>query len=129
MLRFGMGKAYHKKPRMYSHLWDIRLARRWFCKGGAMTEMSFMEFLREKEIVPERERPYYQRWVRSYLNFRAVRVIGDNSAEGFMKCLVGKYGNLQLKQARHALQLYSAFRMRCGTPLVDRVIDKQATKE
>ena len=93
-----------------------------------MTEMSFLEFLREKEIVPERERPYYQCWVRSYLNFRAVRKIGDNSVEGFMKCLIGKYGNLQIKQARHALQLYSSFRIGCGTPLVHRVVEKEATK-
>lgn len=94
-----------------------------------MTEKSFMEFLREKETVPEKDRLYYQRWVRSYLNFRAARTIGDNSVEGFMKCLVGKYGNLQVKQARHAMQLYSAFRMRCGTPLTDRVVDKQAETE
>ena len=91
-----------------------------------MTEMSFMEFLREKETVSEKDRPHYQRWVRSYLNFRAARTLGDNSVEGFMKCLVGKYGNLQVRQARHVLQVYSAFRMRCGTPLVDRAVDKQA---
>lgn len=94
-----------------------------------MTMMSFMDFLREEGTVPAKDLPYYQRWVRSYLNFKAARIRGDTSVESFMACLVGKYEHLQMRQARRALQLYSCFRARCGTPLVGRSSDMQQSPE
>jgi integron integrase len=85
--------------------------------------MSFLEFLQDKKTVLDRDRPYYQRWVRSYLNFRIGRTIDKKSVESFIAYLDGKYEDWQIKQARHALQLYSYFRARCGTPLTEQVGD------
>jgi integron integrase len=75
---------------------------------------SFLQFLEENKTVLEKDRPHLQRWVRSYLNFRTGGTTDDNSIECFITCLIGKYEDWQIRQARQAMQLYVCFKARFG---------------
>jgi integron integrase len=81
--------------------------------------ISFLEFLEKEKSVLEKERPYYQRWVNSYLNFSKRQTTGSGSVESYLSTLDGEYEDWKIFQAQHALHLYSRYRARCGAPLTE----------
>lgn len=71
--------------------------------------MSFVEFLRVKGGATEKQIPYYERWVRMYLDWSERRWKEESSCASFLLSLAGAYEDWQVQQARHALRLHSYY--------------------
>ncbi len=75
----------------------------------------FFDFLREKGRVGERERPFYQRWVDTYIRQAKRDTVDAASLKAFIAEVETTHEDWQVAQARHALQLYCYYRAHfCG---------------
>ncbi len=75
----------------------------------------FIEFLRRKGIVGEQRLPYYEFWIRMYLQWQAGGPEVDDwsedaSAESYLASLGKRFKDWQVLQARDALRLYLYYR-------------------
>jgi hypothetical protein len=66
---------------------------------------TFLEFIRVKGEVGEKQLPYYQRWIELYLNLLKRAEKDTANLKGFILFLSNNYEDWQVKQARHAIQL------------------------
>lgn len=77
---------------------------------------SFGDFLKEKDAVPERLRPYFLRWVGIYVSRMAREDVDNKSMTDFLSWLSGKYEDWQVQQAAKSLRLYQYYRSRFCPP-------------
>lgn len=89
---------------------------------------SFLDFLRDKHQVHERNIPHYQRWVQMNQNWTERPEAKNTTIDEFLSYLADKYADWQIDQARHALQLYSYYQTCCGASKTDRTSPVQKTE-
>lgn len=76
---------------------------------------AYVEFLRTQVKLDEGVLPHYDRWVRLYLNYQKSNPKVENPVEKFLAAFEKWHEEWKVKQARHALQLYSYFMARRTT--------------
>jgi integron integrase len=81
---------------------------------------SFPDFVREKQQVPEHCIPFYPQWVEMHRRWAGEPGRKSASIGEFLTSLVSKYAGWQIRQARHALQLYSSYQSCRGASAPDR---------
>ena len=72
----------------------------------------YQEFLKRKRLVPEKQAPFYLRWVSSYLSFcdeEDFAPADDSHILPFLQHLAKTKEDWQVNQAREALRLYLYF--------------------
>ena len=79
---------------------------------------SFSDFLNEQDAVPERQRPYFLRWIRIYVSRMSREDVDGKSMTDFLSWLSGKYEDWQVQQAAKSLRLYQYYRSRFCSPPV-----------
>jgi integron integrase len=74
---------------------------------------SFSDFLRDRGDILDKHLPFYLRWAAMYQRHAAEAPDGSTEQEkmtGFMDFLADRYSDWQVRQARHATQLWIYFR-------------------
>jgi integron integrase len=82
---------------------------------------SYLEFLRAKADIREKDRLAYQKWVEIYTNYRQFSKDNQNF-NGFISYISKKYEDWQVKQARYAIQLYNYYLSCKGMQVVRKVL-------
>jgi integron integrase len=78
--------------------------------------LSYVEFIRTECKVEATALAYYYHWIQLYLHYSHANPQATNSIDQYISTLNRQYGESQIKQARHALQLYSYYLARYRTP-------------
>ncbi len=75
---------------------------------------SFRDFLLENNRVDSYHLPYYEKWISIYLNYLRRENMKDELCEQAIKSYIlfigCKYTDWQVRQAKHAIQLYSYYK-------------------
>jgi len=70
---------------------------------------NFHNFLKDKKFIPEKQIPFYLRWVSLFMEFCGelpIEKITDDHVDSFIKDLSRKREEWQVKQAKEAIGLY-----------------------
>ncbi len=70
---------------------------------------SFRDFLLYRGRVQEKKLVFYQNWVEKYIRFSKGNSAGKTSLGDFLQYLSLRYEDWQVKQANHALQLFTYY--------------------
>jgi len=70
---------------------------------------SYIDFLRDKTQINEKQLPYYDRWVQKYKSFSGKSEIEETAVRRFLDVVSTQYEDWKLRSARQALQLYSYY--------------------
>ena len=74
---------------------------------------SLEDFLISTAKIKDKNVPYYIRWMKMYENFRKNEQSSENALKEFLVFLSKRYEDWQVKQANHAIQLFSFYNA-CG---------------
>ena len=75
---------------------------------------SFSKFLSQTQGIDSNQLPHFLRWVTLYVGQTHKENVNGKTMNFFLQWLSSRYTESQVKQARHALQLYSYYRARNG---------------
>jgi integron integrase len=89
---------------------------------------SFADFLGSTGGIDAGRRPAFLHWVEQYVIRMKRHSIDSGAMNAFLASLVSRCSDLQVKQARHALQLYSYYRARNALPKVEPPPGGQAAR-